>query len=424
MKTPRSWAGAARTPSNPSGDTAMSEIGPVLWLLVAATFLVFFQAFMIAPLIPRLAGLFHSSTALVGGAVPAYLVPYGVMTLVWGPLSNRIGRGRVILGSLAAFVALTALTALATGASAFLVARFVTAVGASGIVPIALALIGDRVPYAERGRALGWLFGAMAGGIAFGSSAGALLEPVVGWRGLFLGVAVLALVVLAGLVPKRTVLGWERPAAAPSSFGRVVAGYRALLSDGRARRTYAYVLLNAVLHSGIYTWLGLYFQRRFGLGEVAIGLALLGYGVPGFLFGPVIGRLADRRGRARLIPVGLALGGASALVLALRAPIGIAAVTVTVLSLGYDLTQPLLAGIVTHLSGNRGQAMALNVFTLFVGFGLGSLLFQALLTPFGFSTALVIFGAGATAAAALAVPFFATETSPTADGGTQPAEGS
>jgi hypothetical protein len=41
----------------------------------------------------------------------------------------------------------------------------------------------------------------------------------------------------------------------------------------RAQRTYAYVLVNAVVHSGIYTWLGLYLRRRYGLGEAGIGLA-------------------------------------------------------------------------------------------------------------------------------------------------------
>jgi hypothetical protein len=68
--------------------------------------------------------------------------------------------------------------------------------------------------------------------------------------------------------------------------------------------------------------------------------------------------------------------------------------------------------------------MALNVFTLFVGFGLGSLLFQALLTPLGFATSLVVFGAGATVAAVAALRLFATETSATRDGGTRPAEAS
>jgi predicted MFS family arabinose efflux permease len=180
------------------------------------------------------------------------------------------------------------------------------------------------------------------------------------------------------------------------------------LRGARARRTYVYVLFNAVFHAGIYTWLGLYFARHYSLGEVGIGLALLGYGIPGFALGPTVGRVADRRGRARLIPLGLLVAALAAGLLALRLPVGLAALAVGVLSLGYDLTQPLLAGIVTDLSANRGQAMALNVFTLFVGLGTGSLIFQGLL-PLGFSTALTIFAAAAVAAAAIGLNAFAGE---------------
>ncbi len=248
----------------------------------------------------------------------------------------------------------------------------------------------------------------MAGGIAFGSSAGALLEPVIGWRGLFGGVVVLAAFGFAALRRERHALG-GRPSGPAPKVGVVAGNYLRLLADGRARRTYAYVLVNAMLHSGIYTWLGLYFGRRYGLGEIGIGLALLGYGVPGFLLGPVIGRLADRHGRARLIPAGVAVAAVCALLLAPRVPLVVPAVTVAVLSLGYDLTQPLLAGIVTSLSAQRGQAMGLNVFTLFVGFGLGSLGFQGLLR-LGFATALIAFGVAGLLAAAVAVPLFRTET--------------
>jgi len=90
-------------------------------------------------------------------------------------------------------------------------------------------------------------------------------------------------------------------------------------------------------------------------------LALLGYGVPGFLLGPLIGRLADRHGRAWLIPFGVAVGAAAALTLAFPVPLIAVVAAVAVLSLGYDLTQPLLGGIVTDLPGNRGQAMGFNV---------------------------------------------------------------
>jgi len=107
----------------------------------------------------------------------------------------------------------------------------------------------------------------------------------------------------------------------------------------------------------------------------------------------VIGRWADRWGRRWLVPLGLAIAALSAALLINRIPVLMAGLVVTLLSLGYDMTQPLLAGIVTQLGGKRaGQAMGLNVFTLFVGFGLGSMLFGAAV-PLGFRTALALFAA-------------------------------
>jgi len=385
----------------------MARRESLLGLLAAATFLVFFQAFMVAPLLPRLAVLFHVSVEQIGLIVPAYLLPYGLATLAYGPLSDRFGRERVILPSLLAFIVLTALTATAWSWSSLFILRLITGLGASGVVPIALALIGDLFPFRERGRPLGWLFGAMAGGMAFGSSAGVMLEPYITWRGLFLGVAVAGAAVFLLLLLLRSLLAGTAGGVA-AGYRQVLGGYRSLLSAGRGQRTYGYVLLNAVFHSGVFTWLGWYFSRRYGLGGIAIGLALLGYGVPGLLFGPLIGRAADRWGRSRLLPLGLAIAGASVAALALPLPVVLAALFVTSLSLGYDMTQPLLAGIVTDLGPNRGQAMGLNVFTLFVGFGLGSLVFAAAL-GLGLDAALVLFAVVALLAATAAVRLFRDE---------------
>lgn len=376
----------------------------LLWLLATTTFLVFFQAYMIAPLIPRLAAVFDVSVQTMGLAVPAYLIAYGTATLFFGPLSDRWGRRPVIITALIAFILLTALTSAASTSAQLTTLRLITGLGAGGIVPLALALIGDLFSYAERGRPIGWLFGAMAGGMAGGSVVGVMLEPVLSWQGLFLGVAAFSLVSLLCLLPYRALLG-NRSTGAKQSLRAIVAGYWALLETARGRRTYGYVFLNAVFHSGVFTWLGVYFSRRYGVGEVGIGLALLGYGVPGFLFGPAIGRLADHFGRRRLIPLGLFLAGTSAAALALDIPIVVAPFLVTLLSLGYDLTQPLLAGIVTDLGPRRGQAVGLMAFVLFVGFGIGSLIFGAML-PLGIAVDLVIFGGGAIFAGAIALILF------------------
>lgn len=308
---------------------------------------------------------------------------------------------------------LTGLAAAARSVSELVAIRLLTGLGASGVVPLGLALIGQVYPYERRGRPLGWLFGAMAGGAAFGSTFGALLEPWLGWRGIFLVVSALGVVMLGLLLPYRGLLG-EAPATPPTTMVDVLRGYRALLATGRGQRTYAYVLLNSIFHSGVFTWLGLYFARRHGLGEVGIGLALLGYGVPGFVLGPIIGRAADRWGRRWLIPAGLGIAGLAAVFLMLEVPVVVAALIVTLLSLGYDMTQPLLAGIVTALGGKRGgQAMGLNVFCLFTGFGLGSLLFGEALA-LGFGTALAIFSAVQLVAALAAIPLFHVETTPSA----------
>ncbi|WLT39213.1 hypothetical protein NON20_06205 [Synechocystis sp. B12] len=83
---------------------------------------------------------------------------------------------------------------------------------------------------------------------------------------------------------------------------------------------------------------------------------------------------------------------------------------ILVMSLGYDLTQPLFVGIVTDLAeeDTLGQTMGLKVFTLFTGFGIGSWLFGEVL-PWGFEVALVAFGVMQLLSAIAAIPLFWNE---------------
>ncbi len=380
----------------------------LLRTLALATFIIFFQAYMVAPIIPALSKVFGTSIETVGLIVPAYLIPYGISTLAYGVLADRIGIHRVMFASLAAFSVLTMLTATAQSIEQLAMWRLLTGIGASGVVPLALALVGRLYPYEQRGRPLGWLFGAMAGGMAFGSPLGAMIVPLVGWQGLFLVVGAAGAVLFLVLLPYRAVMA-NTALPVTGTLRDLFKGYRELLGTPRGQRTYGYVLVNSIFHSGVFTWLGVYFEQRYGLGSVGIGLALLGYGVPGFLFGPVIGRAADRWGRARLLPIGLVLSAFSAAALIVGFPALLAPVVAMVLSLGYDMTQPLFAGIVTSLGGKRaGQAMGLNVFTLFVGFGLGSLIFGELLR-FGFGRALGVFAVVELGLALLSFALFRSE---------------
>lgn len=381
----------------------------ILWLLSMAAALIFFQAYMIAPLIPKLSEIFGVSEHRIGLVVPAYMLAYGISILFYGALSDRLGRKRILHISLLAFVLLTAMTALVQSSSQLIVLRLLTGLGASGVVPMSLAMVGDLYEPEERGHPLGMLFAAMEGGMALGSTAGVMLEPYIGWRMLFLGTAILAVVIL-WLQFQR--LGWainhEKNSNTP--FKKIFAGFYKLVSTSRGLSTYGFVFWNGIFHSGIYTWLGLYFTQKYDLGEIGIGLAILGYGLPGLLFGSLIGRTADKRGRYIIILSGLVIAALAAASLAFDIPVILAAIAVTLVSLGYDLTQPLFAGIVTELGGKKqgGQAMGLNVFALFTGFGIGSFLFGELL-KLGFDQALFVFAAIQVLLTIVAVRLFRTE---------------
>lgn len=380
----------------------------LLGTLIAATLLIFFQAYMVAPIIPHLAEIFQVDNQTIGLVVPAYMIPYGITSLIFGLVSDRVGRRPVMLMSLFAVVILAMLSATAQSATQLIIWRLLTGLSASGIIPQILTLIGELYPYERRGRPMGWIFGAMAGGMAFGSVFGALLEPVITWRGLFVIVGLAAGILFRQLWSQRNII-ISKKSKAPWNLGELLLGYKSLLISQRGSRTYGYILLNGIFHSGVFTWLGLYLAQRYGYNEVQIGLALLGYGIPGTVLGPVIGRTADQWGRNRMLPIGFAIAAISAATLISQVPPAIATLAAVGLSLGYDLTQPLLAGIVTDLSVERhGQAMGLNVFTLFVGFGIGGFLFGEVLR-FGFSPALICFSGVMFVAALAATIFFRTE---------------
>ena len=348
----------------------------LLYVLSAATFIIFFQLYMVAPLLPSLSVFFNVSEQTIGLIVPAYLIPYGISTLFYGLLADKIGTKKVVLSSLFVFVVLTALTSFSQSVPQLITWRLLTGIGASGVVPMALAWTGRSYSYEERGRPLGWIFGAMAGGGAFGASAGVILESYIGWRMLFLGVSILGVLTWTILWLAFRNLGDVLMEKQKLTLTKVLNGYKALFSGRRGKIAYTYVLLNGIFHAGVFTWLGLYFQQSFGLSGASIGFAIIGYGFPGFILGPFIGKLVDKKGRNKLLPIGLAISALSAIILSFNIPLYVATIAVVLLSLGYDLTQPLLAGIITEIGKERtGQAMSLNVFMLFIGFGLGSYLF-------------------------------------------------
>jgi len=177
----------------------------------------------------------------------------------------------------------------------------------------------------------------------------------------------------------------------PGSLRRVLREYIIVLKTPRGGRTITFIFCNGAFHGGIFAWLGLLLTRRYHLHDAGIGLALVGYGLPGIFFGTMIGRWGDRYGRRYVVPFGFLWAAGCAFLLLPHSPRFAAALAITALSVGFDATHPLMSSITTSLDPkHRGQIAGLTTFANFLGMGVGALLFQHLIT-FGFSIALAIF---------------------------------
>lgn len=232
--------------------------------------------------------------------VTGTLVGAVVGGLVFGMLSDRLGRVRVLTWSIVLFAVFTGLCALAQGYWDLLTYRAIAGIGLGGEFGIGMALVAEAWPASKRARAtsyvgLGWQFGVLAAALVT-----PVLLPIIGWRGMFaLGVfpAAVAYVIRRKLHEPDVFIAHKANAATTGS------SLRALVADAETTRIgIGMIILCSVQNFGYYgimIWLPNYLSTRFGYGLTrsalwtAVTIAGMALGI--FLFG----HAADRFGRRK-----------------------------------------------------------------------------------------------------------------------------
>lgn len=125
-----------------------------LRLLRAAAFLSTFDRFTIAPMLVTIAADLRISLAEVSAAASVYFLLYGLMQPMWGMLSDRLGRVRVIRLALIGVLVPGLLSAFAPNLMVLVVARAAAGGLFAAVIPAALVYIGDAVPMTTRQKAL------------------------------------------------------------------------------------------------------------------------------------------------------------------------------------------------------------------------------------------------------------------------------
>lgn len=229
--------------------------------------------------------------------VTATLVGAVIGGVVFGMLSDRLGRVRVLTWTIVLFAVFTGLCALAQGYYDLLLYRTIAGLGLGGEFGIGMALVAEAWPASKRARAssyvgLGWQLGVLGAALLT-----PILLPVIGWRWMFaLGIfpAVAAYFIRYSLHEPEVFVAKSQKKPKESSL-------RLLIKDkATLKLSLGMVILCSVQNFGYYgvmIWLPNYLASRFGFALTKSGIwtsvTILGMAIGIFAFG----HIADRIGR-------------------------------------------------------------------------------------------------------------------------------
>lgn len=318
-------------------------------------------------LLPVLADDFSVTVGQAARVIFAFAIAYGVFQLVFGTLGDRFGKLRIIALCALACVVGNGMAFLSPTLDWLVAARIVSGACAAGIFPLAMAWIGDNVPYSGRQPALARLVSAGVMGMLAGQWFSGLIAEWMGWRPAFLVLALLFLA--AGGLLMRALKG-EPPVARPS--GKARHALRDIVASPACRPILTIVAIEGALAFGAIAFIPSLLQHQYEVSlSMAGGIAAF-YGLGGFLYTrmarSLLGRLGES-GLARLGGVFLFLGFVSFAYVPLLAWTPVACLMA---GFGFYCLHNTLQTNATQMAPTaRGAAMSLFACLLFIGQSLG-----------------------------------------------------
>lgn len=329
---------------------------PHISTLIAATALGAMSMNVFLPTLPQMAEYFQADYALMQRSVTLYLMVNAILQLGIGPISDRIGRRPVLLGSFVLFTLATLGCILAPTAEIFLAFRMAQAVVVAGLV-LGRAVVRDMVPGPQAASMIGYVTMGMAIVPMIGPVIGGVLGETFGWQANFVLLMVSGLLVMA--------LTWfDLGETARASTGRLrdqIREYPELLTSRRfwgycGATTFASGAFFAYLGGAPYVGSEIYHLTPSQVGFY-FGAPALGY----FLGNFVAARLSVRLGINRMIFYGTVISTAG-LIIPLASILGgidsaqVFFGSVTLVGLGNGMTMPNgnsgMLSVRPHLAGS------------------------------------------------------------------------
>ena len=361
----------------------------IIILLGLLGFIVMADNWVVSPILPAIAESFGIPVENAGVLISAYMIPFGIFQIIYGPLADRFGKKQIITFSILFFTVATGLCAMAGSLNGLSAYRALTGVFAAAVMPICLALIGDLVPLEKRQMAIGTFMGIAFLGQGLSMITGGAISYFLNWRGVFVVYAVLSLIPLILILKNYKQLPDTRN---PQS--RFLSPYMDLLSHKKSLFTYILILLEGLFIIGSFSFLGAYISKTYSFNYLNIGAIMTAFGFMSLVGGRLGGKLVLKIGPRALLTLGLTFAlTADLMIYTLGRNLPLLILGIGLLGIGFVFTHSTLLTRATEFAQKaRGTAMSLVAFCFMGGGGIGTALGGKIASAYGLSTLFLIYG--------------------------------
>lgn len=345
----------------------------VMLVLSFCGFFVVCNVYTMLPIIGELSAYFSVPDAAIGWTTSSFTLFYSIGFLLFGPLSDRLGRWQVIVYGLAALSAVTAALFFVEDLKLLIILRGLQGLFAASFAPAALTYVFEVFPPEKRGLTIV----SISAGFSFSGIMGQILSSwitkMIDWNyvfSFFSFIYFIMFMIAWSILPKGTVI---KAHSGSSSFGKQIMK---VLGNVELMKGYLIAITLFFCFVGMYASFGGYLTREYGLDTMEI-LWVRFIGIIGVAFSFYTGSMVKKYGLKRVLSLGLLIAAVGLLLEGVTSYLPFIILSTIIFVSGFSIVIPIMIQVIGTI-GQKERSIAVTIYTfiLFLGASIGPIMLR------------------------------------------------